>query len=797
MKINYKNILKKSKLFFLLFFPYLLVGQVKNDGNVYIDDLGEIYVNNANYDFGTQSASTATSRSAVNYGVLSFSESSTWSNVSDSHHIDGFARSYGANPFMAPIGNSGVYAPIKIYPDTATINDAAYFRESPSTIGSTLNSSINGISSNEYWKIKGNGLSKISLSWRPSSGLSSLLLTPSLTYITILGFDGAEWVEIPSFFDESSIYGGTSDVNMGSISSINSVDLNSFEAYTIGVKSQSSCYPILVSSGVTKTWNGSAWSPSAPTINDPVSINAPFSGSLSCYSVTLNSDITLNNNDLLDVVDGFSGTGKIIMSSEASLLQRSSSGNPPKIEITKVTSPMRRFDYVFLSNPINDFSTFLGDLNSNASTAVNGQFGSYPSSAFYYYFTDNDAGNSVVVTNNNVSIGRGFAATVTSNQAPYSISSATGSWFSEKYPIHIKTEGITNNGDINLPLPSGAGWVRVGNPYPSPLNANKLLDALGDDVRKTVYYWTFNTPRQNWLNNASNYNNADYATFNYSGGVAACLGCQEPNGLIATMQSVYVKKLNPNPVSFNLTNCMRDLSGNDLFFRTANAASVDKFRINLAGTSNSFSQILISYDAVNGTAGYDNGYDSLRMTGAISSELNTLISGQSSSYAIQTKGIFDINDTVPLQIVKRVEESFTISLANKQGIFDTNEIDIYLHDKVLNVYHNLSQGNYTFLQETTTDNNRFEILYLNNALGIDDIKVNDAITYINDQVFFAQSNINIKEISIFDISGRLINRFEDINNTMFSNPFNHPQAIYIAKFTLENGLILNKKIINQ
>ncbi len=768
--------------------------QVQNNQNIYVADYGVFNLTQGNFAFGTAPALTQTTKT-TNHGVVAFGQNAAWSGASDSHHLNGYARYYGNSFFIAPVGDGGTYAPAGIDPAGTSGVDVAYFKANPSTLGATLNSGINAISGIEYWKISGATNSKITLTWRAGSNISSLLLTPSLTYITILGYDGTKWVEIPSFYDITSILGGTSDTTSGSITSTAEVNIAAYQAFTIGAKGAASCYPLVASSGVTKTWNGSSWSPSAPTIADPVIINGAYSaGSFSCYSVALNADITLANGQTLDVVDGFTGSGKINMSSEASVLQRNATAAAPKIVLTKVTNPMRRFDYGFLSSPLNNFATFYGQINSAANCAVNGAYSTYPGSAFYNYFTDNDAGNSVTVTTSNVPVGRGFAATVNPLQSPYSTSSTAGSWYTEKYPISIKADGTTNNGDINVPMPSAATWVRIGNPYPSPINANKLLDALGDDIRKTIYYWTFNTPRQNWTNNTANYNNADYATFNYSGGVAACQTCQEPNGMIATMQSVYVKKVNPSPITFTMTNCLRDLSGNNVFFRETQQQQ-GKFKLDLIGTSGSFSQLMIAYNNST-TNGYDNGYDSPRMSGGATSEMNSLITGQTSGYAIQTRQAFDDTDVVPLQIIKRQNETFSISLSKTEGIFNSGGTTIYLHDKSLGAFHDLATGSYSFLQSATPDNDRFEIVYRASTLNNPDVKQNHAMAFISNQVFSAQSKGTMMEISIFDLTGRLVTTYSNINSDLFTAPFQHAQSVYIAKIMLQDGTIVNQKLIN-
>lgn len=771
-----------------------LYAQVQNNASLYIGAGANMHVSQGTYNFGTNPASTVTSRS-TNYGVLSFAAAASWANASESHFIDGYFRYYGTATVIAPVGNNAVLAPVALAPTTTSGVDVAYVRGFPTAVGAALAPEVSEISSTEYWKLGGTSPAVITLTWRESSNIGSMLLTPSLSYITIVGYDGSEWVEIPSFSDSVALTGGASTLTTGSITSTAAVSPGVYQAVTIGVKTEASCLPVLVSSGNVKTWNGSSWSPSAPGINDPIVIDGPFSGSLACHSVTLNADYTLEDGETLEVVNGFTGSGTVIMSPEASLLQRNGTAAPPKIQMRKITTPMRRLDYVLLSSPINDFATFLGHLNSASNVAVNGSYNMYPNSAFYNLFTDVNGTSSVPVTASNVPIGRGFAASVRYTQGPYNLSNVAPAWYTEMYPIYIKTEGTANNGTISVPAIDGAGWMRIGNPYPSPMNAEKLLDAMGDNFRKTIYFWTHHTPRQSFLPSATNYNDADYAVFNYTGGVATCQECPVPNGYIGTMQSVYVRKINNQPISFSLSNCLRDLNGNDSFFRT-NGAQTGKFRLSLSGSANSFSQILIAYSTA-GTTAYDNGYDSGRPSNINTSELNSVIEGSTSGYAIQTRGLFEDTDVVPLQMIKRGDESLTITFSDATGVFTTGEVNVYLHDKLLGLYHNVKEdGPYIFAQDENGSTDRFEVVYTAEALSGNEYTAYGAFAYAKDHAFYAQAGLEMKQVEIFDLTGRLVQVYKDVNAMQLKRPFDHEQAVYFAKITLANGAVVKQKIIN-
>ena len=180
----------------------------------------------------------------------------------------------------------------------------------------------------------------------------------NLPNLIIAGWNGTQWVEIPSSVDAVSILGGASTLASGSITTTSEVNLATYQYFTLAGKD--GCAPLIASSGNTKTWNGT-WSPSEPTLADPVVINSPYSGSLVANSLQLNNNITLADGETVEIVNGVTGTGKIIMSSEAVVVQRNSISAAPNIELTKTTRAMRRYDYVYWGTPI--AGNFFSQLN--------------------------------------------------------------------------------------------------------------------------------------------------------------------------------------------------------------------------------------------------------------------------------------------------------------------------------------------------------------------------------------------------------------------------------------------------
>lgn len=794
MRFFYKEELKSNMkimryLFFLLAYLigiHLTSAQMFNNGSMYIHDGVSVYVSSGTYYFANPSQGTFTSRGS-GPGVLAFGPGVNTVGESNAHFVDGYAATYEANSFVLPVGQSGVLAPLKVQSSANVETRAAYFRSTPTFVGSALAFSIASISNVEYWQLNGNQPTVIAISWRSSSNISGLV-GGNLNRLTIAGWDGNAWNEIPSIIDNTSFSGTASSMTSGSITSITPIDLSTFTHFTLGVKAPS-CLPLEIPSGITRTWNGT-WDGPTPTLADAVVINAPYTGSLQCNSIVLNADVTVIDGQTLDIVNGATGPGKVIMSSEASLVQRNDSASAPNIQLTKVTNPMRRLDYVFLSSPINNMTTYMANLTNRFSTAVNGNFGLYPASAFYFFQTYNTTGTAYVTASaSNVPIGKGLSAVVAS-QAPYATTTTAGSWFTEKYPVYIRTTGTTNNGVIPVSIPAN-GWLFLGNPYPSAISGEKLLDAVGSTMRKTLYFWTHSTPRASWNNSGSNYNNADFATWNYSGGVAACSGCQVPNGKIASMQSVLMRSITPTTTTLNLNNCLREVTGNDNFFRVT---PTDRFWLNLIGSNGSFCQALIAYSP-SATVDEDQGYDSLKLGGATSASLTSLIG--SSRYAIQTRSSFEVSDEVPLQVDRPNVETLQIVLDSKEGVFSEGDVSIFLIDNLLGTSHNLTtDGPYSFVQSSLNDSTRFKIVYQTQLSTPEFSEGSKAFSYILENQFFAQASETIESIQIFDLNGRKVAHYPNINARLVQHPFQQAQGVYLVKIYLQNGFVYDQKLIN-
>ena len=161
-------------------------------------------------------------------------------------------KSYISIPQLLPVGDNGTYRPVKILASISNPIEAAYYRANPSvgitssikggnepilpssgpfSIGSKEEIFVEKVDTFGYWDINGNESTTISFSWNAENQLESLL-NSDLNNLIVVGWDGTKWAKIISSKDQTSIFGDTSNLLRGSITTISIVP-SSFEVYAL------------------------------------------------------------------------------------------------------------------------------------------------------------------------------------------------------------------------------------------------------------------------------------------------------------------------------------------------------------------------------------------------------------------------------------------------------------------------------------------------------------------------------------------------------------------------------------
>lgn len=541
------------------------------------------------------------------------------------------------------------------------------------------------------------------------------------------------------------------------------------------------CYNEIVESPnacgvITTTWNGTSWSNGVPIKNVAAIINGNYTSTAdleacsltigSGANVIINSGHTLTITNEIDVVAG----GSLTINNNAALRQiNGEASNTGNIVVKRNSAPMIRLDYTAWSSPV------VGQqLLAFSPNTISTRFYEY----LYTGTTTPTAYQSVDPTTN-FATGKGYMIRVDNNWSATTPASYNGQF-----------SGVPFNGDLTVGL--GKGYNLLGNPYASPIDADRFLQDNATTVG-ALYFWTHTVAASGGVYPANNY--ASYTTL---GGTAAAAGGQTPNGKIQTGQGFYVRAYDFGNATF--TNAQRvNATSSTQYFRTTteennDTPEVHRFWLNLNSSSEAYNQILVGYKE-GATNGVDNLIDGKMLDTANTTYIYSIINDN--EYVIQGKGLpFLDTDSVTLGLKVGVSGSYTISLESMDGLFASQ--NIYLRDAYTNVIHDLKQTAYAFTSQAGTFTDRFSIVYRESALDISTF-VNDAaiIVYSQEQSIVVDSGKEmIKKVSVLDVLGRTLFESSSLNqNTVAITSLTSTNQALFVRVILTNGQVINKKII--
>ncbi len=541
-------------------------------------------------------------------------------------------------------------------------------------------------------------------------------------------------------------------------------------------------------------YNAGAWSnvvgPDATMIAQ-FNSNYTSTGNLSACSVLVTAGtVTFASNHTLTVQNDVKVTGgSLVFNNNSSLVQvntlsnlGATIANTGNITYKRDSTPMLKYDYTYWSSPVAGQTLTAFSPNTNP----------------IKFFTFDGSVNNWVYVPGATAMSAGIGYIVRAPDiAPFN--TVTRNVFNGVFT------GVPNTGTLTTPIFGATNQFNlIGNPYASAIYASDLMDdPLNVGVMDaTLYLWTHNTPIA-----SNNYIENDYAIYNYMGGVGTRAAISAgninvPNGKIASGQSFLVKGIANGVVTFK--NDMRVPAGtnnNDQFFRAVNPSPTavqhvaNRIWLDVTNTQGAYKQTMVGY-AENATNEIDRGYDSPFVDIGNATLLYSHVNGD--KFSIQGKPMpFLDTDIVPLGFKSTVVDSFTITLSDFDDLFTAQ--NIYLEDTFLNVIHDLKASNYTFVSEIGTFDTRFILRYTDSALGIDNpaFNQNSVIVYKNGQGLHINSGaMNMQDVVIYDIAGRLLASQKDVNQTTTSfTTLPTTEQVLLVKITGENGGVVTKKVV--
>jgi hypothetical protein len=164
---------------------------------------------------------------------------------------------------------------------------------------------------------------------------------------------------------------------------------------------------------------------------------------------------------------------------------------------------------------------------------------------------------------------------------------------------------------------------------------------------------------------------------------------------------------------------------------------------------------------------------------------------------IEGEGYFDKNASYAIGVRSDTIGKVSFVLDGLEN-FDKNQ-SIFIYDKSDDSYHNINGALYEVELPAGTIEDRFYLRFTDKTLGTDTFslsKSDEVNVIVNQNVTVQSTNELIKNITVYDLSGRKINNYKKVNALKYTlSHLNKTTAGLIVKITLENDTVVSKKII--
>jgi len=494
--------------------------------------------------------------------------------------------------------------------------------------------------------------------------------------------------------------------------------------------------------------------------------------------ITVNGQIANNN----------TATNSFTVEHDANLLQVGNASNTGNVTVKK-SAIIPKMGYNYWSTPVIGQNLYqFSDGYNQASTTGTGT----PWNRFYVYNEANDYFVTTIandITLNSSSVfqpARGYAIRG-KNSFPETVTVTSPT-------SKFEFVGTPQNGDVatyNLKYTNAQhGYNMVGNPYPSNISFDEFFAENSSKIYGIGYFWT-NNDGQIISQQSSNYSGNNYAIATVVGGTSATYygsNNGKPNGNISVGQGfiIQAKPAGKNqPLVFK--NSMRNSDIANYYNKTT--VQKNRFWLEFKSPTDINNEILIGY-INNATNGFDSDYDADLLAIGNDSFWSVL---DSHKLAIQAKDSnFSTEDVAKIGFKASVSGNYTISLTDRDGIFNTNQA-VYLKDKYLNKVINITDNGYVFNTNSGQYEDRFEVIYKSlETLGTDNTAKKGIIISKDTQDFIVKSDDNIDEVSLYDSVGRLLYNTKNAKKEVLINKTNLAEGMYIIKVNSRNTTMTKK-----
>lgn len=484
-------------------------------------------------------------------------------------------------------------------------------------------------------------------------------------------------------------------------------------------------------------------------------------------NVAIANDLTVQTGVALTVASGQNLTvndqlinsgGTVTLQNNANLIQSGTTNtNSGAITVNRDSSSLMRLDYTLWSAPVAAQNL----LAFSPLTVAN---------RFYIYNPSTNQYNTVTPSTTDFATGVGYLIRMPDNH-PTSPMVWNGQF-----------SGVPNNGDVTISVTNNT-YNLVGNPYPSTIDADEFIN--DNSLTEALYFWRK-------TNGAAG---SAYATYTLAGGAgtgSSGSSAQVPNGIIQVGQG-FIARSTSTSLVFN--NGMRVTDNANQFFRSASETEQNRIRVQTNGPDGFYGEVLVNY-MTGATNGIDAALDGKYINDS-EDALFTIL--ETEPYVIQARALpFDVSDVVPLGFKTTQNGTFTFEMTQNDGLFES-DYQVFLNDKQLNVVHPFAEGAYSFVSNAGTFNERFELIFEEGALSVNNPKANkeDVIVFQQNGNWQVQSlNTPLQSIEVVEVTGKQLLFKTGLTQTQESIflTVNAPQLL-LVKIGLQNGQTLLKKIV--
>lgn len=370
---------------------------------------------------------------------------------------------------------------------------------------------------------------------------------------------------------------------------------------------------------------------------------------------------------------------------------------------------------------------------------------------------------------------------------------ATGFGFTMKGTSLVDAEqnyvfvGKPNNGEYSLTLAPGS-WTMVGNPYPSAIDADQLLDdnSTNLDIGTGLYFWDHFGGDSHLT---SGYQGG-YATYTKSGGTPAIVhpnvnqavstGTKIPQRYIPIGQGFFVKgaDLGANFIFNNGQRQFKNIGAESIRMQANKLqTSVDmKIRLGHEDEAGYHRQLLLAFFD-HTTEGVDKGYDG-RMLDLNPNDMYWMIENQ--EYVIQARP-YQTEVDFHLGIVSAKPEMHTIMV----DALEAYQGRVILKDLLTGENYDITEQPAKILIESGKFDDRFTIQVTPFTLSLNKNELaNLKVYYKINQGFVIENpmNENLESIRVFNLLGQqLVNKNLNSSSNRIEVDYNLIPGIYIVK----------------